>query len=178
MIQELILIRWNNEQASGEPYTKTENSEKKCSRDISSVHQEGQLSTSEDEIREETNESSQDNTFLSEHETNTENQISNEVTRNVQGGLDDALEYIKKKRVTKASKVDQTMRRTIIDLLKRSTQGKDLIADNVLRELGIDCRGAKRKKLKNKILRNVKDMKDNGTIEEYRTDTRKRLRLL
>ena len=167
----------NNEQASGEPYTKTENSEKKCSRDISSVHQEGQLSTSENEIREETNESSQDNTFLSEHETNTENQISNEVTRNVQGGLDDALEYIKKKRVTKASKVDQTMRRTIIDLLKRSTQGKDLIADNVLRELGIDCRGAKRKKLKNKILRNVKDMKDNGTIEEYRTDTRKRLRL-
>ena len=134
-----------------------------------------------EELKKETNESSQGYTYSSEPETNTENQIFNEATGNVQGRLDDALEYIeykRKKRSTKENKVDQIMRKAIIDLLKLNTQGKDLIANNVLRELGISCRGTERTKLKNKVLRIVKDMKDKSIIEEYKTDTRKRLKLI
>ena len=164
----------NNEQTNDEPYTKSENSEEECSRETSSIHQEGQLSTDENKINLE-------NTFSSKHETNTENQNFNEATGNVQGRLDEALEYIeykRGKRVTKENKMNQVMRKAVIDLLKQNTQGKDLIADNVLRELGFSCRGIERAKLKNRVLRIVKDMKDNGIIEEYRTDTRKRLKLI
>ena len=151
----------DNEQTNDEPYTKAEDSEDEVFQESSRFNREEQFPSEKNDI------AKNHNTF--------------DLKKQNEGRLDDVLEYIEYKRnrrVTKKNKMDQDMSKEIIELLRKSTQGKDLIADNVLRELGFSCRGTERAKLKNKVLKIVKDMKDKGIIEEYRTDSRKRLKLI
>jgi len=68
-------------------------------------------------------------------------------------------------------------KKVILALMKESSQGKDLIADKVLKMQGISCRGRSRTRIKNKVMRIVSDLRRTGIIQEYETDSRKRLRL-
>lgn len=93
--------------------------------------------------------------------------------------LSSILEYAKKLSEDRLKKLKyEDIKGNIIKLLQEGTQGKDLIADRVLRNLGITCRGRNRSKLRNKVLRVVTDLIRLGMIEEYETDARKRIRLL
>ncbi len=71
----------------------------------------------------------------------------------------------------------EEVKKTILTLMKESSQGKDLIADKALRMLGITCRGRNRTKFRNKVMRVVTDLRRTGIIQEYETDSRKRLKL-
>lgn len=62
------------------------------------------------------------------------------------------------------------------ELLKEGSQGKDLIADKVLRKLGYACRGRNREKLRKRVLRVLTDMKRRELIDEY--ETNKRIRII
>jgi superfamily I DNA and/or RNA helicase/very-short-patch-repair endonuclease len=62
-------------------------------------------------------------------------------------------------------------------LLKEGSQGKDLIADRVLRDLEYTCRGRNREKLRKRVMRVITDMKRRGMIEEYETNKRIRIHL-
>lgn len=66
----------------------------------------------------------------------------------------------------------------ILEVLRESSVGKDLIADKVLRKIGYTCRGRSRDKLRRRVLRVITDMKRQGIVEEYETDKRKRVKLL
>jgi len=66
---------------------------------------------------------------------------------------------------------------SINEFLKEGSQGKDLIADRVLRNLGYSCRGRNREKLRKRVMRVLVDMKRLGMIEEYETNKRVRIRL-
>lgn len=84
-----------------------------------------------------------------------------------------------KKDNIKSLKLDSEMvKQNLILLLNESTQGEDLIADKVLRNLGIDCRGKNREKLKKSVLRIVNNLKKNGVVKEYKTQNRKRFKLI
>lgn len=78
---------------------------------------------------------------------------------------------------TRRQKQIETFKKAILDLLRENTQGEDLIADRVLRKLGISCRGRNRDKLRKRVSRVITDLKRKGAIETYETATRKRLRV-
>lgn len=92
--------------------------------------------------------------------------------------MSNTINFIKKKELSKSKKPDSNrIREIIIDLLKHGTQGKDLLADKVIKELGIICRGKDRQKLKRKIEKIVREMQVEEIVEEYKTDKRTRLQL-
>ena len=93
--------------------------------------------------------------------------------------LSGALEYARRLSEDRLKKLKyEDIKENIMKLLEEGSQGKDLIADRVLRKLGFTCRGRNRSKLRNKVLRVVTDLRRLGMIQEYETDARKRLRLL
>lgn len=58
------------------------------------------------------------------------------------------------------------------------TKGRDLILDEAVKLLGYTCRRAERKKLQKKIDRVISDLIREGTVEQYSTDKRQRIRLV
>ncbi len=93
--------------------------------------------------------------------------------------LSAVVEHAKKQLEMKISGISKLQfRETTIKLLKEGSQGKDLIADKVLRELGFTGRGRIRNRLRIEILRMVSDLKREGKIEQYETNKRVRLRLI
>jgi len=93
--------------------------------------------------------------------------------------LSAVLEYDKKMSIERLKKLKyDEIKKEVINLLQEGSQGKDLIADKVLRNLGFTCRGRNRSKLRNKVLRVVTDLRRLGMIQEYETDARKRIRLI
>jgi len=93
-----------------------------------------------------------------------------------------AFTYAKNRHKHHSEKLDklkkEDVKKSVINLLHESTQGKDLIADKVLRKLNFTCRGRNRSKLKKKVLRVVTDLGRENLVEEYETDSRIRIRLL
>ena len=89
-----------------------------------------------------------------------------------------ALEYAQKRQESSQDSKYKEMQEVIVTLLQESSQGKDLIADKVLRKLGYVCRGRNRNSLRKKVSRLITDMKRTGLVEEYETDKRIRIRFL
>lgn len=65
----------------------------------------------------------------------------------------------------------------IIEILKERTMGKDLLPDIVLRRRGISARGKNREKMRRRVRKAIKNLLEEGTIVEYRTDKRIRFKL-
>lgn len=93
------------------------------------------------------------------------------------GKLGAALDYSEKEASSRSKMEYGKIKKAVLALMKESSQGKDLIADKTLRMLGITCRGRNRTRLRNKIMRVVTDLRRTGIIQEYETDSRKRLKL-
>lgn len=91
--------------------------------------------------------------------------------------LSAAIEYSNRKEAMLYSEKHREIQKAVTVLLEESSQGKDLIADKVLRKLGYSCRGRNRDKLRRRVLRVVTDMRRQGLIEDYETNKRIRMKL-
>lgn len=147
-----------NGQTRDEPNTKAENSEEEYSEEPSRVYQEEKLSSESEKMT-----------------------ITKKVfgfKKQFEGRLDNVLEYIKKRQDSKQNEMNRAIRKIVIDLLKQEMQVEDLIADKVIRELGIRCKGENRSKLKRSVSKIVIEMKRDGIIKEYITNKKIRLELI
>ena len=92
--------------------------------------------------------------------------------------LSAAINYAQNKQRLDGNRVDKIkIKNILLGFLKESSQGKDLIADKVIRRMMIRCKGRNRTSLRKRISRVITDLKRNGIIVEYETDKRKRIKL-
>lgn len=97
--------------------------------------------------------------------------------RSEEDRLSAALSYAKEREGLVYGEKRKEIFDAIHKLLKEGSQGKDLIANRVLKDLGYACRGRNREKLRKRVMRVLTDMKRLGFIEEYETNKRIRVHL-
>ena len=93
------------------------------------------------------------------------------------GRLTEALRYSESREIETYGAKNRDIQDAVLGLLREGSQGKDLIADKVLRKLELTSRGRNRDRLRRKVLRLITDMKRQGLIEAYETDKRIRFKL-